>query len=345
MAEHERNEPASSWRRWTASPDEAADDDIDDDVDDDVDDAHRRPADDTGTDDDVDLAELLPAVPLLPSIAGRVDALDGQLRAISMRLDVLGSAVSALRTSIADRIDAYAEAAASATRQADEALDEHRRATQRSTADLRKGIAHNDEALRRLLGVTEEVATDVASVLDAVGDLTAPTGVDLRPLEATLNGIAAGIDAIPLPPDLHGLETAIDELGDVLGRRLATAEQPPVVEVDLAPLRELLDELEARIEARLARAPVEAPAPGPTPLSATTAPAVDLVPLERALADVRTLVEVVVDTMPASAEGTGADLADRVAAAVVARLDIDELARQVAERLRQHFEVVTEDEA
>lgn len=73
-------------------------------------------------------------------------------------------------------------------------------------------------------------------------------------------------------------------------------------------------------------------------------PAPDLAPLEQALRQIRSLVEVVVDTMPSSVDGSGVDLADRIAEAAVARLDVDELARQVAERLRQHFEVVTEDE-
>jgi len=65
--------------------------------------------------------------------------------------------------------------------------------------------------------------------------------------------------------------------------------------------------------------------------------------LRQAVAELRSLVEIVLDTMPGSEEGSGADQAERVADAVAARLDADVLARDVAERLRQHFEVVAED--
>lgn len=363
MAEHQRRQAASSWHRWTAGvtragrapsesdpPEAGADDDMDvtlhwpagsepsaDDPDAesgdlDDDDLDGEPADasddDTGVaapfayrrgeDGDVDLAELLPAVPLLPSIAGRVDALDGQLRAISMRLDVLGSAVASLRSAIAERVDAYAEAAASATRQADDALEEHRRSTQRSAAELRRGVAQHEDALRRLSARVEELVAEVVSSIEGTGAAPAPA------------------------PDLRPVESAIDELAERLEAGLSRLESATSAGDDVPAMRAAVDDLGLRVGEALAVLGERLAAP--TPVEPAPAVDVDLAPLQRTLGEIHALVQVIVDTMPASAEGSGADLADRVADAVVRRLDVDDLARQVAERLRQHFEVITENE-
>ncbi len=59
----------------------------------------------------------------------------------------------------------------------------------------------------------------------------------------------------------------------------------------------------------------------------------DLRRLRETLGDVKALVEVVVDAMPESEEGTGPGMERRIADAVLARLDLDMLARRLAERL------------
>lgn len=186
-------------------------------------------------------AELVPAVPLLPAIAGRVDALDGQLRSLAMRLDVLTSSTAALRTAIGERIDTYAESAAASARRSDDAAEEQRRSTERALGELRRGIDSHSEALRRVGGRVEELAGDVASLLEQAR----------RP------------EPEPAAPPPAPAKPSV-ELAAVLGRVTA---------------------------------------------------------LESQVARILALVEVVVDTMPASAEGSGDDLAQRVADAVAARLE------------------------
>lgn len=342
---------------------------------------------------------LLPAVPLLPAIAGRVDALDGQLRALGLRIDVLSNSVAAVRTAIGDRIDGYADTAAATARQAENALEEHRRSTERAVTEVRRALAGTEDVLRRLAARVDEVSTDVASLLaaamahrlDAVGDSTGSEAPETAVLDAVAGlderlagvagrlGVLDGLDG--LDARLRGLEERVAGLDERLGERLAgvagrvAGADDRVVELDghvaglaarLGALDERLDgvaehlagledrvgglaehlgalgELHARlggIEARLG-----AVDEGLTGLGSLLAGAASGSPadLERSLGEIRSLVEVVVDTMPASAEGSAADLAERVAELVVGRLDVGELARLVADRLEQRFEVVVE---
>lgn len=233
---------------------------------------------DLDTGEDV-ASELVPAVPLLPAIAGRIEGLDGQLRALGIRLDALASSIGAVRTAVGDRVDAYADAAAATARQADTALEDHRRSTERAISEVRRGLTSTDEVLRRLEARLDEVATDVASL---VGSMPA---------------------AAPTPVTTGGADAEVVE-------RLGAIEER---------LRPVGDRL-ASVEETLAR----------------------VGGVERSLGEVRSLVEVVVDTMPSSAEGSGVDIAERVAEAVLARIDVDDIARQVAERLEERFEVVVE---
>jgi hypothetical protein len=149
---------------------------------------------------------------------------------------------------------------------------------------------------------------------------------ELADADAAVDTAEPGRTEAALLPSIAGRVDAVD----AAVRRLAGR-----VEEIAADVGSVLDAVGA-----LAAIDVQ-PVPPPAPPAPPEPP--DLEPLRKALAELRTLVEVVVDTMPGSDEGSGADLADRVADAVAARLDADALARDVAERLQQHFEVVTED--
>jgi uncharacterized coiled-coil protein SlyX len=303
VADDEGRPRGSSWHRWAAGDDPAP--------------AAPPPPPTSAfevVDDDADLAELLPAVPLLPAIAGQVDALDGHLKALAMRLDVIGASAAAMRTAHGERIDGYAEAAAATARRADEALEEQRRSTERSLAELRRGLDGHDELLRRLAGRVEQVATDTSATLAIARGRAEPEGsagpvVDLAGVEARLDELADALGALavdhvappppppvepddwpaddgaPAGPDLGGVEARLDELADAVQALAAAA-------LDLDGVEQRLDDLGGRLSA-----------------------------LEATLARMASVLDVVVDTMPASEEGTGADLVDRVAAAVVARLE------------------------
>lgn len=219
--------------------------------------------------------DLVPVAPLLPSIAGRVEALSGLLRSITMRIDGLAAASDVYRATVTDRIDEYTETILQLTRQNDQTLEEHRRASERITAELRRSATDRTEMISRLAGRVEELATEVGTMVEG--------GAVARPAE---------------------------------------------VEVDLLPLAERQEAMESSLD------------------------------------EVRTLVEVIVDTMPASADGsaqaplTRADLdeavdavvegvlgrmgVDAIADAVVARLDLQAIAAAVVARIEEAFELVDE---
>ena len=107
-------------------------------------------------------------MPLLPSIAGRVEALSGLLRSISMRLDGLTAVTDVYRANVTDRIDEYTETVLQLSRQSDQTLDEHRRANERAIGELRRNASDRGEAVGQLVGRVEELATDVATLRELV---------------------------------------------------------------------------------------------------------------------------------------------------------------------------------
>lgn len=297
-------DPAAGWITDGAADDVVGADDLleaeeawlDDDLDVEADDGTGAfggggaavEAEDDDDPEDGEFGELLPSVPLLPSIAGRVEALGGVLRSIAHRVDGLNAATDVYRSTVVDRIDEFTETVLEQGRRADASLDEYRRTTERTIAELRRRIGEQGELASRLLARVEEVATDVSSLVGAGGAAAGGPATTRRP--------AAGDPALP---DLVAAQQATD----------------------------------------------------------------------RALGHIRELLEIVVDTMPASAEGSGVDLGAAIAGvqaavdrlgtaaappaatidaaaigdladAVVARLDLDALATLVAEHLADGFEVV-----
>lgn len=316
-----------TWTTWSDDDVETGEDDLDDD---DVDDG-----DDDDDDDHDGFGELLPTVPLLPSIAGRVEALSGVLRAISHRVDGLSASTDVYRATVVDRIDQFTETVLEQGRHTDQALDEYRRTTERTIAELRRRVGEQADGSKVLLARVEEIATDLTSLLEA-----GPAGAAPDPaLAAELAQLRALVLELPAEP-------------------AATLDPAWVAQVDAA-----LDGL-ARSQDATKRA-VDDLAAG----QAATG---------RRLDQLQGLVEVVVDTMPASAEGSAVDVAgaladvraaiaalaskvDRpapaaaapapapapidvaaLADAVVDRIDLDALAMLVAEHLSATFEVVDE---
>jgi len=255
-----------------------------------------------------DPLDLLPAVPLLPALAGRVDALDGQLRGLAMRLEMLASTTASIRTAIGERIDSYAEASATTARRVEEADEEHRRATERALNELRRDADAQAELLQRVVGRMEDVSADLAALRGAARQQP-PTGA--RDSEQ-LRNVAAAVEALqeqlavaaPPVPDLSGVEARLEALQ---GQLAATAPSLP----DLSGIAARLDRLDERLDS------VEPACPS-VELAAVLG---RISALEANLERVLTLVETIVDVMPASAEGSGADLAERIADAVASRLE------------------------
>ena len=222
-----------------SSDDEAADDDTEVEVE-----AGFEPDEaalgDDGHDEGHDDGELLPAVPLLPSIAGRVEALSGLLRSISMRLDGLTAVTDVYRANVTDRIDEYTETVLQLSRQSDQTLDEHRRANERAISELRRNASDRGEAVGQLVGRVEELATDVATLRELVEVM-----IDTMPASAEGSGAA---------PLTRG------DLDDVVG---AIADSV----VDRIDVGGLVDAVVARMEAAFEvvdDSPSSSPASSPT---------------------------------------------------------------------------------
>ena len=271
-------------------------------------------------------ADLEREVPLLPLIVGRVEAVDGQMRTLGMRLDVLASSIGAIRSSIGDRIESYAEMTAASGRRADQVVEDLRRSHDRGLRDLRTGLAATDERVR---AVADRVATRPQVV---------PTGEADAALDARVAGLDERVaDAIvALEARVASLDTrvaaAVRSIKHVRDAVTALTATDPATASDLLRVSNALGDLAAAVDAG----------------AAPPAPVVDgdddvlaaLGSVEEALGDVRTLVEVVVDTMPSSAEGSGDDMVDRIAEAVVGKLDLDDLAARVARHLEEILEIV-----
>ena len=270
-------------------------------------------------------------VPLLPLVIGRVEAVDGQMRTLGMRLDVLASSIGAIRSSIGDRIESYAEMTSASGRHADQVVEDFRRSQERALRELRTGLAATDERVRSVADRVAALATDVATLVERVsGGLGASDG-DAE-AASTADAVAA------LETTVGALDEQFTAAADVLARvdEVVTdfAARDTATATDLLRVSNALADLVAIVDAGR---------PSDRALGAVVDDVLEaLQGVGETLRDVRTLVEVVVDTMPSSAEGSGVDDAERIAEAVVARLDLDELARRVARCLEETLEVVAD---
>jgi hypothetical protein len=268
------------------------------------------------SDDGID---LVPVLPLLPALAGRIDTIDGQLRALAVRLDVLTSSVSAIRGAITDRIDSYVSTVADIDRNSTQALGEHRRTVERAVAETRRTVTATEGIVQRIGTRLDDVGADVSAVLEATRQAgsSARTADALGRLESGLAALEARV-AAALPSEseenatvlaaLARLEERMTALDEGVAVRLAESAGVAAVTMEgLASIREVV----ARLAAVRAAEPTGRQTRDPEALAA----------VERAVAQVLTLVEVIVDTMPASADGSADDIAERVAEAVLERLD------------------------
>jgi hypothetical protein len=229
---------------------------------------------------DDELLDALPAVPLLPALAGRLESIHGALATLAMRIDAVAAAMGSFRSTFGDRVDDYTETVAQLQRAAAVELDEQRRLTGRLVAELRRGVSDNGTALQRLVGRVDDVVTGLEGVeamridLEAVradvakgagrrDQVIAHLGV-LRGEVAAAFGAAgpaaAGEVLAAVRPELEalgarldaGLTAARDEI-HLLKRRLAVRAKAP------ASLDG--DQLDAIADAVMGRMAPAAPAP------------------------------------------------------------------------------------
>lgn len=247
---------------------------------------------------DADVVHDAPAVPLLPALAGRLEAIQGALATLAMRIDAVAAALGSFRATFGDRVDDYTETAAQLQRASAVELDEQRRVTERLLAELRRGVSDNDTALQRLAGRVDDVVTGVAGLV--------------RRTEA---------DQSLAPADM-----TLDEVGEAVAEHAAAALRTSFeavrVELDggevLAAVRLELDALGGRLDAGLGAARDE----------------VHL--LKRRLA-VRAKAPVNLDDAQLDAIAD-AVLSHLPSAAAAPDVDIDAVAREVAAQVIEHLD-------
>ncbi len=117
-------------------------------------------------------------------LAGRLDAIHGTLSTLGMRVDALVTSTTSYRSALTDRLAEYAELVTKTARNQAADLEEYRRTTERTIAEVRGSMAAAEEALRSLAdrvdgdGVVttggdgggegdRRVVAEVRSVLDA----------------------------------------------------------------------------------------------------------------------------------------------------------------------------------
>jgi hypothetical protein len=302
---------------------------------DDLDDLLGRPAVDPADGADFDDDDEPFGGPLLPAMVTRIDTVHGSVAALSMRLEALISATGTIRSSLSDRVDEYAAVVSRASLTQAHDLDDYRRATERTVAELRRGSAETSETLHRLGGRIDELATDLATVTDLVRAAPAPS--PRAPIAAPSDGLLDVADAM------------LAEIADVR----IQADLVPGIADDLARLRDEVAALSAAVQQ--VRSDVLAGSAG-APLPAAT---VDVHALRVEIAALRDLVMAILDGLPASQEGSaGVDQAitaaiDRLRDDIVASgrqgaspappIDLAALADAVVERIEALVEVVPDD--
>lgn len=96
--------------------------------------------------------------PLLPALAGKVNGVEAQVRTLAVRLDALTASTEALRASLEDRLDTYADLVAASARQRDDAL-----------ADLDARVRKAAEALARVAALVEVVVDTMPGSAEGSG--------------------------------------------------------------------------------------------------------------------------------------------------------------------------------
>ena len=294
---------------------------------------------DDDDDDDDDRAQLLPAVPLLPAIAGRVDTLHSAIATLAMRLDSLIAATTSLRTAVVDRVDDYAQTVAQLGRTQEQIVEDYRRGNERAVTELRRAGTDVEGLLHRMAARVDEVATDVSSALDqprVIRTTTAPEGwsveessapevlAEVADLVASGNNrIADLIDVVAASQDDQGTKRQITEVRELLAVLVDSlpdsAEGSAALPDDVAEIRDAVRELRAQVAALAGR--VQS---GDFVVGEPVAPAsLDDADLERL------------------AEAVASRLQPPAPPAI--ELDLDALADRVVSRLERDFEVVGDE--
>nr|MDQ3293584.1 hypothetical protein [Actinomycetota bacterium] len=163
---------------------------------------------------DEDDAALSPG-PLLPAMVNRIDTVHGSVSALSMRLEALINATATIRSSLSDRVDEYAAVVSRASITQAHHLDDYRRSTERTVAELRRSSAETGETLHRLGGRIEELATDLATLTDLVRSAPRPDGAETGEtlhrvggrIEELATDLATLTDLVRSAPRPDGAET------------------------------------------------------------------------------------------------------------------------------------------
>lgn len=246
----------------------------------------------------------------VPTMSGRLDAVETTVHSLGLRLEALVGATSSLRNALADRIDDYASTVSRLSLTQARDLDEYRRANERAIAELRRSAAATDESISRVEARLDELSADVAALADIVRAASrAPTP-------------ARADDAV------HRLEAALDDLRHDLAGLVATAQgaevPPPPAAAEQAPPpapAEVPDDVVGLlVEVRDLVVAILDGLPGSAEGSAAD-PAAELVALRSELSDVRRAV-----TKLARATAVLADpneLAERVVAALKAEYEVE----------------------
>src|SRR5439155_22595609 len=209
------------------------------------------------------LPATVPPPPLLPALAVRVESVLTAVAALTARVDALAAASQAFQSGISDRLVNYIESTSAVTTAQDEALNEYRRASERSVTELRHATRATDKLLRTLSGRLEEVSTDIRLATEASGsgpaidrdELSAAVADALAPVAEAINGLydhpVAASDGgnLALADELARIRIELTQLKRRVGLRgkpSTSAEERPVLD------ESVLDRLTDAIVDRLA---------------------------------------------------------------------------------------------
>lgn len=223
-------------------------------------------ADDDGAGaENVDGDASLPALPLLPAMAGRLESVHGALATLSMRLDALVTATAAFRSVVADRLGDYSDTVARLHRVQAAELEEYRHGTERLVAELRRNMGDNDEALRKLTSRVEEIGIELGAFNELVRTTIADSRATSTATEKLSIQVTEGLDSFGermidrLDESQSAAEDAITAArGEMAKLRRELAELRKVrteptgggVREELAALRDELAQLRRRIGVR-----------------------------------------------------------------------------------------------
>lgn len=186
-----------------------------------------------------------------PDMAARLDSLHSTLSTLGMRIDALVTSTTTYRSSLTDRLTEYADLVTKLTRTQSNDLEEHRRATERTIADLRRSLGTSEEVLDRVGSRLDAMLTETETSDDAGRRMLAEVRSILDAQESLSRFITESLDQFADrvmermdvtqtagSQQLDALQTAIDEI--------AARDMTRGVRDDLAELRSMVVDLRAQ---------------------------------------------------------------------------------------------------